>query len=451
MNDNNMMQVMYDYLDSMFIGNDKSQNNTAVLQLLPLGTAINVDDFSNPISTVNFDEGSLAASENFAQLVNDIPNAQTKFISQGKLEDVYSWILDNAVATKEQDIDQEAKERYDDAYKLLYTTIEKNGQSVDVPSIKYEEYNKALDAYEDAIYTLNMASLEADHTSSNGQKLWSTKKRKLDGEIKKAYNALSKYRDIDNALDIIKTTYADGIKGMVAREKEYFSSSAQTSDVGRNWHLCSAFPSNWYENDDMYTTITIDGNSTKNNTSSKYLAYGGETSLNAGIFSGSASAEHTQEESHTDNETNVTGIKMDIAAVRIERSWLNETLFALDGWKILGHSKGHISDGTFITTTKENGIKHNDGVMPLIPKYMLVARNITLTGDFSKELQDKMRQKTDAETSIGIGPFKIKGHVEHRTEDENIQTECDKSSITVSTPQIIGYISSVVKLSPKDE
>lgn len=450
MNNNNLMQIMYDYLDAMFIGGDKSQNNTSILQLLPLGTAINVKDFSNPVSAVNFDAGSLAASENFAQLVNDIPYAQPKFISQGKLEDVYRWILENAVATKEQDIDEDAKKRYDDAYKLLYTTVDQNGKSVDVPSSKYEEYNNALDEYEDAVITLNLESLEADHTSPKGQKIWSAKKRKLDGTVQKAYNTLSRYFDIKNALDIFKTTYAEGIKGMIAREKEYFSSSAQTSDIGREWHLCSAYPSDWYENDSMYTSITIDGNSTKNKTSSKYLAYGGETALNVGIFSGSASAEHTEEKTHTDNETNITGIKMDIAAVRIERSWLNETLFTLDGWKIAGHAKGHISDGTFITT-QENTVKHNNGVMPLIPKYMLIARNITLTGDFSQELQDKMDQKTNADTSIGIGPFKIKGHVEHHNEEENIQVDCDKTSITVSTPQIIGYISSVVKLSPKNE
>lgn len=450
MNDNNMMQFMYDYLSSLFIVNNTSLNDKTVLQFLPLGIAINLKDFSNPISAVNFDQGSLASSKNFAQLVNDIPYAQPQFISQGKLEDVYSWILDNAVATKEWDIDEEAKKRYDYAYKLLYTTIEQNGQSVDVPSIKYEEYNKALDAYEDAIFTRNMTFLEIDHTSPKGSKYWNCEKRKLDGEIKKAYNTLSKYRDIDNALDILKTTYAYGIKELVAREKENFSSSAQTSDVGKNWYLCSAFPSNWYENDNMYKTVTIDGNSEKNISSSQYLTFSGESSLNAGIFSGSASAEHKQKEIYTDNETNVTGIKMDIAAVRIERLWLNETLFALDGWKISGYPKGHISDGTFITTNG-NEIKHNEGIMPLIPKYMLVAKNITLTGVFSKELKEKISQETDAETSIGIGPFKIKGSVENHSGDENIQTECGESSITVKTPQIIGYISSVVKFSPKNE
>lgn len=448
MNDNNLMQILYDYLDAMFIGADKTQNNGAVLQLLPLGTAINPKDFANPISAVNFDEGSLASAENFAQLVNDIPVAQPKFVSQGKLEDVYGWILGNAVAVKEQDLDEEAKKRYEEAYNLLNTKVEKNGRTVFVPSQELEEYNNALADYEDAVSTRSMESLEADHTNPKGQKLWSLRKKKLDGEVKRAYDKVSRYVGIKNALDIVKTTYAEGVKGMVAKEKEFFSSSAQTSDIGKEWHLCSAYPSNWYENDDMYTSIKIDGSSMKDQSSSKCLSVGGEASLNVGIFSGSASAEHKKEEAHSDSETNISGIQLDIAAVRIERSWLNETLFALDGWKIAGHGKGHISDGTFVT---EEGKKHNEGIMPLIPKYMLIARNITLTGEFSKDIQDRMSKETTANTSIGVGPFKAKGHVESNEKEENVEANCDKSSITIVTPQVIGYISSIVKMSPKNE
>lgn len=448
MNDNNLMQTMYDYLDAMFIGGDKSENNAAVLQLLPLGTAINPKDFANPVSAVNYDEGSLAASENFALLVNDIPCAQPKFISQGKLEDIYSRILNNAVAVQEQEIDEAAKKRYDEAFGLLNEKVEKAGRIIYVSSQELEAYNEALSNYEDAVCTRNLESLEADHTSPKGQKLWSAKKKKLDGDVKRAYDRLSVYVDVKNALDTVKTTFAEGVKGMVAREKEFFSSSTQTSDVGKEWHLCSAYPSDWYENDDMYTSIKIDGNSMKDSKSSKYLSMGAETSLNVGIFSGSASGEHKEDESHSDSETNISGIQMDIAAVRIERAWLNETLFTLDGWKIPGQKKGHISDGTFMT---EEGKKHNEGIMPLIPKYMLVARNVTLTGNFSKELRDQMNSETKADTSIGVGPFKVKGHVESGKHEGNVEANCDQASITIATPQIIGYISSIVKMSPKNE
>lgn len=448
MNDNNLMQTMYDYLDAMFIGGDKSQNNAAVLQLLPLGTAINPTDFANPVSAVNYDEGSLAASENFALLVNDIPCAQPKFVSQGKLEDIYSWILNNAVAVKEQEIDEAAQKRYDEAFALLNEKVEKNGKTIYVPSQQLKAYNDALAAYEDAVCTRNMESLEANHTDSKAQKAWSIKKKKLDGEVKRAYDGLIPYVAVKDALDTVKTTFAEGIKGTVAREKEFFSSSAQTSDMGREWHLCSAYPSDWYENDKMYTSINIDGNSMKDSKSSKYLSMGAETSLNVGIFSGSASGEHKEDKTHSDSETNVSGIQMDIAAVRIERGWLNETLFTLDGWKIPGQKKGHISDGTFMT---EDGKQHNEGIMPLIPKYMLVARNVTLTGKFSKDLQDQMNSETKADTSIGVGPFKVKGHVESGKHEENVEANCDQASITIATPQIIGYISSIVKMSPKNE
>lgn len=444
---NNLMQVLYDYLDAMFIG-DNTKNNAAVLQLLPLGTAINPKDFANPVSAVNFDEGSLAASENFAMLVNDIPCAQPKFVSQGKLEEIYLWILNNAVAELDPEIDEKTKERYDNAFNLLNTKVEMDGISIYVPSRRYEQYNDALSAYEDAISELNMESLDADHTDPKAQKLWNAKKKKLDGNIKRARNELSSFVEIENALNIVKTTFADGVKGMVAREKDFFASSAQSSDIGKEWHMCSAYPSDWYENDEMYTSVKIDSNSLKDQKTSKCMNVGAETSLNIGIFSRSASAEHKGDEFHSDSETNIVGIQMEIAAVRIERPWLNETLFALDGWKISGHKKAHISDGTFIT---EQGKKHNEGIMPLIPKYMLIARNVTLTGTFSKDLQERINKETTAGASIGVGPFNVKGNFELKENKNNVDSSCDDSSITITTPQIIGYISSIVKMSPKNE
>lgn len=51
---------------------------------------------------------------------------------------------------------------------------------------------------------------------------------------------------------------------------------------------------------------------------------------------------------------------------KIEHAWLNDTLFALGGWKVLEHSNGNTSACIFITN-KENEIKHNEGVMLLIP------------------------------------------------------------------------------------
>lgn len=61
---------------------------------------------------------------------------------------------------------------------------------------------------------------EADHISVKGQKIWSINRRKLDSALKMTYVALSRY------LDNLKATYARGIKGTIAREKNIFFSNS---------------------------------------------------------------------------------------------------------------------------------------------------------------------------------------------------------------------------------
>lgn len=380
-----MMGVLYDYLDTMFIDNSNGVNSDSALQLLPLGIVINPKDFENAVSAVNFDEGSLNTAENFAQLVNDVPLAQTKFVSQGKIDDVYKWILDNTVPLVESEIPEDRKKLYDSAFGLLYRSVQNDGNNAYVPSEKLVGYNDALAEYEKKISERSKASLDADHTTPKGQKKWSLEKRELDSAIKTASNKLAAYEEVKKALNIVKTTFSAGIRGVVAKEKEFFEETELESDTGKKWHMCSAFPSNWYENESMFTQVTMNASSMKDDKMSKHLKVAAETSMQMGIFSGSASGGYNKDEEH--GNAKIENISMKIAAVRIDRPWLNETLFKLDGWKIDGCNKGHISDGTFVTT--EGGkVRRNEGVMPLLPKYMLIAKDVVLSGKIDSAVQD---------------------------------------------------------------
>lgn len=56
-----------------------------------------------------------------------------------------------------------------------------------------------------------------------------------------------------------------------------------------------------------------------------------------------------------------------------------------------------------------------------------------------------------AKTSVGIGPFKISGQMDYSEKEDHVKSLVQSNSITIETPQIIGFISSVVKMSPKNE
>lgn len=439
MSSSTLMQNLYDYFYDTFIGKD---SDNLKLQMLPLGIAINPDDFKDPLSPANFDEGAYETAENFATMVNDIPEAQVRFVSKGKLQDVYKWILNNAVPITVGGLSPELKEAYERSVSLLNVTVDGKTMNSD----RYTAYLDAKAKYEKALYNRNAKSLAADRSTPKGKRLWLNEKSMLDMDVDNAYNNYRQYDDIENALNIVQTAYAKGLTEVLAEENKYFSQSELESDSGRKWHLCNAFPSNWYESDSMYTAITVDQTRKREDSESQYLKLGVDMTFKAGCFSASGDSTHTQSSKEYSKNTEVTSLELEVAAVRIDRPWLNETLFSLDGWKIQGYSKAHISDGTFMS----NG-KKNEGLMPLISKYMLIVRNVKLKGSFDSELVRDSKQDTEVNASVGIGPFKVNGHTQFGKESHKLDTEANESSITIRTPQIIGFISSVVPLAPKNE
>lgn len=434
-----LMQNLYDCFYDTFIGKD---SDNLKLQMLPLGIAVNPEDFKNPLSPANFDEGAYETAENFANMVDDIPDAQVRFVSKGKLPDVYRWVLNNAVPVTVGGLSPELKEAYERAVSLLNVTVDGKTMHSD----RHRAYLDAKEKYNVALYNRNAKSLEADRSTPKGKKLWLNEKRLLDLAVENAYNNYREYDDIENALNIVQTAYAKGLTEVLAEEKKYFSQSELHSDTGKNWHLCNAFPSNWYESDSMYTTITVNEEKKHEDSESQYLKLKADMSFKAGFFSASGDSTHSQSSKEYSKNTEVTSLELEVAAVRIDRPWLNETLFTLDGWKISGYLKAHISDGTFM-----NNGKKNEGLMPLISKYMLVVRNVKLHGSFDSEFVKDSKQDTEVNASVGIGPFKVNGHTQFGKESHKLDTEVNESSITIKTPQIIGFISSVVPFAPKNE
>ena len=434
----NMMSVLYDHLDSMFIGKDSPN---MLLQMLPISISINPNDFANAISPTNMSEGALATAENFAAIVGDVPDVQVKFVSKGKIEDVYKWILNNAVSIEDMKEASPNKEKYEAAKKVLYV------DGGFIPTDAYKAYKDACSDYDNAIFERESERIISDLSTPKGQQMWSLKRKKLDTAVNTAYDNLKNFDNIKNALNIMQTAFASGVTELLAEEKKFFKTSEQTSDTGKSWHICNAYPSDWYSNDSMYTKIVINQNTKQDVNTSKYFKLNADMNLKVGLFSsGDVDTTHTSESSHSQQEENVTEMEMEVAAVKIERPWLNETLLSLKGWKIEGEAKGHISDGSPLDSANKN-----KGVMPLIPKYMIIVRNVTLKGDFSDKLCDISNQKTEIGTSVGIGPFRLKGHTEFGNHSEEVKSDVSNNSITITTPQILGYISSVVPFSPNHE
>lgn len=451
--ENNLMKKMYTYFEENLL-----QNNTdnLVLQFLPVGEAINPADYLNLISPSNV-EGQLGSNENLAMLVNKVPDKNIIFSASSNLDTVYSMILDNAKATKDEELNEDEKERYENAMKLLYVDNDLNQYSK-----RYNDYLVAVNNYENsqmekssALFELMMKYMDTNYQIKNKplyQREQQMLARKYESLIREALCKKDSFKDIENAISTIQTTYRSGIKGYIRNQKSFLETSVQTSivDGGANWHMTYAYPSNWPEaindvNSNVFQTHYINEVTETKHDSDRLTEWNLKPGLIVGIFNGAGQTDNTKHEVTSDDVKEITGIKMDVAAIRIERPWLDETIFNIDGWSIKNHDSLCVSTGKF--TKKDSMVKE---MLPLIPKTVLIVKNVTLSGKFDSNFKEKVEKTSKTGATIGIGPFGIHGNLNVTNVSVDEKSNMITADITIPEAQVIGYISSIVKASPVD-
>ena len=94
-----------------------------------------------------------------------------------------------------------------------------------------------------------------------------------------------------------------------------------------------------------------------------------------------------------------------IAVVQINRPWLNDLIFRMKGWSLLGQASGSVSNGAL----KDNATN----MLPLIPTAFIVARDIQITADWTTEDKSHVEDSISTKASVGWGPFAVNGSYAH--------------------------------------
>ena len=130
-------------------------------------------------------------------------------------------------------------------------------------------------------------------------------------------------------------------------------------------------------------------------------------------------------------------VTMDVMAVAVNRNDMNTSLFTARTWRWKNLVATPLSDGS----DPRLGNKPN-GVMPLLPMGLLLARNVVLTGDG----QD-MKVLAGANEPISWGPFTFQGN--------GVKADGNKGTLKISetnsthpTIQVIGLFCEVLPKSP---
>jgi hypothetical protein len=223
--------------------------------------------------------------------------------------------------------------------------------------------------------------------------------------------------------------------------------ASQFGGAGTTFHVSYATPSNFYEDSVNKQRIEVRSSESKSTHTTDAKSYGGGTSFQVGLWSVGASASGTDKKEHFDSETEDISIGFDMSTVLINRPWMDTTLFKLDGWSVSGQKSDSISDGKSLDTSEK--------MMPYVSTALIIAHDIKIKGDWSKEDRDKIESSLSTSASVGYGPFKVKGNYSQQHGKEFSSNMSADGTIRIPAAQVIGVIMAkmpeAAKLSGKGE
>lgn len=453
----NLIQTIYDQIYNIVTyspGSGKAPvfdaKTTFIAVTGPTSQPINPTDFANAVTPTNVN-GSLTASESFAGLIDPVPAVSAAYApTTNSVDKIYGSIVQYGNTTEEPS--EQQLTIYNKAYAFLNKTIEVtdfmgNKTTQTGPTPIYAAYLNNRQAYLTALSAYRTAYAGYNLTDPVQQRQWQANAPVLQGAVDNAWNTWRSQgaTQVEEALAAMDHSINSAVRRILQQDQNTYTQSALTSNLGgTSWHLSYALPGSWYDAScPGFTSLKISTANLNESADSSFTKYGGGTSFGAGLWSFGASAGHqeTKQNSHMD-ATNIQ-ISFDIGLVELFRPWLDGQVFNMSGWNMgTAYEQGTISTGNLDTAVTQKA------AMPLLPVGMVVARNISITGNWSSQDKSLIEQATSGGTSIGWGPFQLSGSYAHSSSSSTFKSQLQGSTITVPGIQIVAWINQIVPLCP---
>ncbi len=257
--------------------------------------------------------------------------------------------------------------------------------------------------------------------------------------------------ELDSAQEVIKTYHRIDPNLWWADRRTQFTHGSGNYN-GQAFPLYDFVPDYavWLDQTLKWTNLSINDQQIEQTTSSSHTSVGGGLSGGWGLWSFSASGSFTKDTTYFKLDAKTYTMTFEISRVDINRPWLEGSVFESNAWR---WRKGNtarnklISDGADSFSGKTAG----DVYMPFLPVALLLARNVTLTGDWTDKLDTTCNTQTSGGGSIGWGPFQLGGSTSSSTADAYKNYKISGNTITLTSPQIIGFFVQVLPESPSPD
>lgn len=408
--------------------------------------AINSADFDSAFSPLS-PNGNLKSAEVFSRMVDDIPLPQLTWQASGStVSAIYKEI---ANANSEVQTSDAQKKQYDLAYNYLNVTktiTDFTGAETTqtLPSAIYTQYQKNMQTYAAALSTYRLTYNNYNLDDPKDQKAWVAQQPVLQNAVDNAWSDMMAQGGnlVIQALQVLGTSINSAVRDAITQAQKTLQSSALASSTGgAPWYLAYALPSDWAaaQAGQGLTGLAINSSNLNSTSSSSFDKWSTNLSAGWGLWSGSGGASGGSESSNSHMDASKFSMTAKIGLVRIYRPWFNPSLLQMLNWSLDSVKAGGIGDG-----------HGSNGQMPMYTTALIIAREFTLTGEFSSEDKSKITKSVEGTASAGWGPFQISGSYAHGSSQESLNSTFNGSTLSVPGIQIIGYVNTFTPYCPPD-
>jgi hypothetical protein len=410
--------------------------------------ALNPKDFANPISPVN-PNGNLNTSELFSRMVDIQPALDADYApTSNKVSGTYNAIAKGANTTEQ--VTPAQKALYDQAYNYLNKSVsitDFTGATTTTvqPTAIYNTYLTNKTAYTTALAAYRTAYLNYNLDIVKDQRAWQANEPLLANAVSSTYATwrAGGAAQVEQALAALASSINNIVSSVISEAQNTMVNSSMASSLGNPspWFMAYATPTNWYDDSALpgFSTLNLTSDNLTTTSSTSYTDYSSGGSGSWGLWSVSAEVSGHDAEQNYHMDANTFGLSAKIAVVQINRPWLNDLLFKMQGWSLTGQDANGISNGTLQNNAK--------GMLPLIPTALIVARNIEITADWSAEDKKHVESSISTKASVGWGPFAVNGSYKQGSSSDYFSSSFDGGTLKIPGMQIIGFVNQIVPAS----
>jgi hypothetical protein len=267
-------------------------------------------------------------------------------------------------------------------------------------------------------------------------------------------------RQLQRATDRYTIARGDEVKALLEKDRELQRrrGSAWFTDIeaqfNANFNTQGSFgdvqfyPSYdlWFEPERAWTHMRLTNSDLEAQAHSEATSFGGGLDLNWGLFRVGGRYGQDRQKSYTNTEVTNLTLDFEILTVLIRYPWLNFGVFESRAWdwSSAAQFKGQLSDGKY----QPEAQPPLGELLPFVPVRMVIARNVSLSGDWVQQVESQITEAKQGGGSFGFGPFSLGGRYADSDTRTYTSAETADGALKFSEPQILGYFVYQVPDSP---